>query len=327
MRFSTAGVRLHAEGDPFRLNASVPVAATPRPDARMPIRSIVVATDLSSHEHIAVHRAAQLAAAHGATLRVVYLPARRDVRPLSEAGLAAAASQMQTALALALEVAPMRAASVDELGVLAKAADLLVVPHRRERSTAAFFRGQPVVRLLRACRCPVLVVRALRSRRYARVLVAVDLSPASHALVKVAAHLEPQAELEIFNALDTLNEARLRSAEATEAAVRAYRQRCLEEARDRMVAFTDSFDARRNRFLTTIGRGDPGSQAVVQQERSGADLVVVGKRTATAWEDFLCGSVAHRVLSWGSSDVLVVPQAHVEATAPIAMRRMRGAHA
>ncbi|RYY68191.1 MAG: universal stress protein, partial [Comamonadaceae bacterium] len=162
---------------------------------------------------------------------------------------------------------------------------------------------------------------------YARMLVAVDLSPASQALVQVAARLDPHADLEIFNALSTLNEARLRSAEASEAAVLAYRQRCLRHAEQRMVAFSNSFDARRNRFLTTIGRGDPGMQAVIQQERSGADLVVVGKRTATAWEDFVSGSVAHRVLSWGSSDVLVVPQAHVEATAPIALQRMRGAHA
>jgi len=65
-------------------------------------------------------------------------------------------------------------------------------------------------------------------------------------------------------------------------------------------------------------RGDPGRQVLVQQERSGADLVVVGKRTAGAWADFFCGSVAHRVLSWGTSDVLVVPQAYVEAAKPVA---------
>jgi len=85
--------------------------------------------------------------------------------------------------------------------------ELLVLPHRRERSTAAFFRGQPVMRLLRCCRCPVLVTRAARP------------------------------------------------------AVRA-------------------------------------------------------------WGDFLCGSVAHRVLSWGSSDVLIVPDAHVGAQAPITPERI-----
>jgi hypothetical protein len=74
--------------------------------------------------------------------------------------------------------------------------------------------------------------------------------------------------------------------------------------------------------LTAIGRGDPGRQTVIQQEYSGADLVVLGKSRSSAWEDFFLGSVAHRVLSWGSSDVLVVPQAFLEATAPVAARRV-----
>ena len=60
---------------------------------------------------------------------------------------------------------------------------------------------------------------------------------------------------------------------------------------------------------------------MIQQEHSGADLVVLGKKGSTAWEDFFCGGVAHRVLSWGSSDVLVVPNAYLQATAPLAARR------
>ena len=61
---------------------------------------------------------------------------------------------------------------------------------------------------------------------------------------------------------------------------------------------------------------------MIQQEDSGADLVVLGKKRSTAWEDFFCGSVAHRVLSWGSSDVLVVPDAYLQATAPLEARRV-----
>ena len=78
-------------------------------------------------------------------------------------------------------------------------------------------------------------------------------------------------------------------------------------------------------LLAVIGRGDPGRQTVIEQERSDADLVVVGKSSSSAWEDFLCGSVAHRVLSWGSSDVLVVPHAYWHRTAPLAAHRIRGA--
>ena len=55
----------------------------------------------------------------------------------------------------------------------------------------------------------------------------------------------------------------------------------------------------------------------------GMDLVVLGKRRTSAWEDFFCGSVAHQVLSWGSSDVLVVPHAHLQESARLAVRRMK----
>ena len=49
---------------------------------------------------------------------------------------------------------------------------------------------------------------------------------------------------------------------------------------------------------------------------------MLGKKSSTVWEDFFCGSVVHRVLSWGSSDVLVVPDAYLQATAPLAARRV-----
>src|SRR6185369_3457359 len=104
--------------------------------------------------------------------------------------------------------------------------------------------------------------------------------------VKLAATFDSSAELEIFHAISTLDESKLRSAEAHEHMVRAYRERCLKQAQERMVSFSDSFDTRRNRVLTTIGRGDPARQAVIQQEDSGADLVVLGKKRSTASEDF-----------------------------------------
>jgi nucleotide-binding universal stress UspA family protein len=209
------------------------------------------------------------------------------------------------------------AGPVDFEGIVAAATgmDLVVLPHWHERSTAAFFRGQPVLRLLRRCSSPVLVVRRARRPHYERILVAVDFAPASRSLAQLAAAFDPQAKVELFHAVSTLDEARLRACEATDHAIRAYRAKCRRHAERQMLTLTDSFGARRNRFLTSFGRGDPGRQTVVQQEHSRADLVVLGKKRASGWEDFFCGSVAHRVLSWGSSDVLVVPAAGVEASA------------
>ena len=290
----------------------------------MSLNSILVVTDLSAQENMAVQRACHLADRHRATVKLMYMPARGQPVPSNaSARLANAARQLEESLEVRVRTAPVKAQELEDLVAEAKGMDLVVLPHRHERSTAAFFRGQPVLRLLRCCSSPVLVARRMGSEHYARILVSVDFSRESEALVKLAANLDPRAQLEVFHAISTLNEARLRSAEATMQAVRAYRQRCLQHAQQQMLTLTDSFDARRNRVSTVIGRGDPGREIVVQQEHSGADLVVVGKRRTSAWEDFLCGSVAHRVLSWGRGDVLIVPHASVQAAAPIPPRRMK----
>lgn len=289
----------------------------------MTIQSILVATDLSVPENMVVRRALRLAIAHDATLRLKYMPPTGQ-KPAADAAarLSQLAGELEQATGMRMAVDAVQPYKVEDLCAEARGLDLLVLPHRRERSTAAFFRGQPVLRVLRTARCPVLVARRTPDADYGRILVAVDFSAESESLLQLAGDLDAHAELELFHAVDTLGEARLRAAEATEHAVRAYRAHCLRHARDRMLTLTDSFVARRDRLLTQIGRGDPGRQVVVQQEHSDADLVVVGKRRTSAWEDFLCGSVAHRVLSWGSSDVLVVPLGLPPATAPHAARRI-----
>jgi nucleotide-binding universal stress UspA family protein len=290
----------------------------------MNIKSILAVTDLSAREDIAIRRASQLAATHRATLKLMYLAAHgQPTHPDPAARLAKTACEIEERLGLRVGPVAVKTHELDDVVAEARGMDMLVLPHRHERSTAAFFGGQPVLRLLRRCCCPVLVVRKLRREHYSRVLVAVDLSPRSKPLVDLAGKLDPLAEMEIFNAIGTLDEAKLRSAEAPEHVVLAFRERCLRRAQRAVISLSASFDARRKHVLTLVGRGDPGRRTVIQQEHSGADLVVLGKKRSSVWEDFFRGSVAHRVLSWGSSDVLVVPQAFLEATAPVPARRVR----
>ena len=289
----------------------------------MTIRSILVATDLSVQDHLALHRAWQLAHAHRASVKLMYVPPQGAQVPHNAAALLADEARLleQT---FGLRVTAVGSAHrLEDVVAEGRGTDLVVLPHRRERFTAAFFRGQPVLRILRGCNRPVLVARQARVGHYRRILVAASLSRGSEALVTLAAGLDAHAELEIFHAIDTRGEAKLRAAEATEQAVRAYRARCLRKAQEGMGTLIDALAAHRHRLLTAIGRGDAGRQTVVQQQRSGADLVVLGKRRSSAWEDFLCGSVAHRVLSWGSSDVLVVPHGYAGASAPVAAGRMK----
>lgn len=275
----------------------------------MNIQNVAVLTDLSSREGMAVQRACRIAETHGAQLKLVHAPTgARAPQPNAARRLANAAAQIEESSGLRVSAAVVRGSSPADLAREIAGCDLLVLPDRRERSLAALVAGQSAQRMLRLAGMPVLVVRSVPAETYGRILVAVDISPECFEVVAAAAALEPSAELELFHATSTLKEAWLRSAEASEKAVRAYRQSTTRHAKQRLLRISDSFSARRNRVQTTIGRGDPARQALIQQEHTGAALVAVGKRRRAAWFDFLFGSAAQRILGWGRSDVLLVPQ-------------------
>jgi nucleotide-binding universal stress UspA family protein len=272
-------------------------------------QSILAVTDLSARGNRAIERAALLAAEHGALLKLVYAPA--DLSPLAHAEAATALAGLARTMASRFDVLVKQVAGpggglaqiVDE----ARHVDLVVLSHERDRSLGAFFTGQPVERLLRQVRCPVLVTRLDTRLRYSRILVAVDFTPASRELVSLAHGLDPEAALELFHALNTMHESKLRYAEVSDHAIKTYRHDSMRQARERLFSLTDSSSARRNRVLSAIGRGDPARQATVQQQHARAELLVVGKRRANPLADFLFGSVAQRVLCWATGDVLVVP--------------------
>lgn len=170
--------------------------------------------------------------------------------------------------------------------------------------------GQPVEGMLRRCQRPILVVRRPAHAPYRSLVVAVDFSEASRRLVELGFALNPDAQVELFHAISTANEGKLRYAEVSEQAIKAYRNECRRYAQGRMFWLTDSYDARRNRVLSAIGHGHPARQVLVQQQRSGAELIVVGKHPASAMSDFVFGSTAQRILRDSASDVLVVPHDH-----------------
>ncbi len=272
-------------------------------------QSILALTDLSARSLHAVERAARLAADHGALLKLMYAPA--NLAPLAHAEAATELAGLARAMSARFDVLVKQVAGaggglaqvVDE----ARHADLVVLRHERDRSPGAFFTGQPVERLLRQLHCPVLATRPHTRLRYGRILVAVDFTPASHELVSLAHGLDAHASLELFHALNAMHESKLRYADVSDHALRTYRHDCQRRARERLLWLTDSSSARRNRVMSTLGRGDPARQATVQQQHARADLLVVGKRRAHPLADFFFGSVAQRVLCWATGDVLVVP--------------------
>ena len=274
----------------------------------MNVNSILALTDFSTESNWALERAAKLAVRHRATLKLMSLPAAGEQAHLSAAaGLADVARELAQRHELNARPVAQVARNFAHLTEVAGGVDLVVLAHRRERTMATFLRGDFAERLARLCHCPVLAVKGVPRQRYRRVLVAVDLTPESGTLAEVASGIDTQAEVALFHALGAHTDITLRASDVPAQIIESYRERRVRAARGRMVRFTNSLDTRRNRVLHTIGRGDPGRQAAVQQQYDGADLVVVGKRRAWALMDFISDNTARQVLRLATSDVLVVP--------------------
>lgn len=272
-------------------------------------------TDFSQQGDYALARAAHLCAEHGAALKLLCVAFPGEPPPQDAAQrLEQHALQLGQRHGVRAHAAGQLDFSVEDVLAAARSADLLVWGAERVRSVRSFFAGQPVEAILRQCQRPVLVVRRLAQGPYRSLVVAVDFSEASRSLVDIGFALNPDAQVELFHAVSTANEGKLRYAEVSEQAIEAYRRECRRYAQGRMFWLTDSYDARRNRVLSVIGHGNPARQVLVQQQRSGAELIVVGKHPASVVSDFVFGSTAQRILRDGAGDVLVVPHEHQPAS-------------
>lgn len=285
--------------------------------------SILAVTDFSVQGDHALTRAALLSAEHGATLKLFYLSYPGEAPPPDSAcRLEHHASQLSLRHSIRVRAAGQLAVSVDDVLPEARRADLVVWGTQPLGGVRPFFVGQPVDGLLRRAQRPVLVVRRKASEAYRSLLVAVDFSEASRALVELGFALNKSAQMELFHAVSTANEGKLLYAEVSERAIKAYRSECRRYAQDRLFWLTDSYDARRNRVLSAVGHGDAARQTVVQQQHSGAELIVVGRQPSSRLRDFFLESTANRILGYSDTDVLVVPHDYAPASRALAVKRL-----
>lgn len=286
-------------------------------------RFILAVTDLSPSGNHALSRAALLCAEHGAALTLVYLAFPGEPVPGdASTRLAHHALQLSQRHGIRAQAVNRLSFKVEDLLPAARRADLVVWGTAPVKGLRSFFAGEPVEQFLRIARRPVLVVRREAERDYRSLIVAVDFSEASRALVDIGFSLGKSAQVELFHAVSTANEGKLRYAEVSEQAIKAYRNACRRHAQDRMFWLTDSYDSRRNRVLSAVGHGDAARQTVVQQQNSGAELIVVGRHPASRWSEFFFDNTASRILDLSSTDVLVVPHDYEPASGPAAAQRL-----
>jgi nucleotide-binding universal stress UspA family protein len=274
----------------------------------MTFDSILALTDFTTQSEHALDRAALLAGQHNAPLRLIHFaeePHRFFSDPIARLSQRARQLTRRHGIrAVALERNPV---TLDDVVQECGNASLLVMGPLWQRSWKTFYRGTTLDQFVHDSPCPVLVVKQAAARTYEQVLVAVDLTPRSRDLIAFARQFASPSALKLFHAIDTIEESKLRSADVSFEAIRANRLDSRQQAKDRLVQLTRTLGMAGSAMAFDVGNGDPAYQTAVQQQATRAELVVVGKRRASALARFLTGSVAQRLAKWAESDVLVVP--------------------
>ena len=288
------------------------------------LKNILAATDLSSPARQAAERAARLARAAGAQLRLAHA---------LSAGLAAQLQQLlgmgnalETTLIeqtrqelqnLATELAAERQVSVeqtllhgnvvDEIHREAQAmqADLVVLGARGRGFLRRMTLGSTAERLLRKSARPMLVVKQRAHGPYRRVLVAVDFSPWSAPLVDLARRVAPRAHLVLLSAYEVPFEGKLRFASVSEAVIKSYREQARQTAERQLHAMAARTGLAPADWTPCLPHADPSLAIVEHEQERACDLIVVGKHGQNVAEELLLGSVTSHVLAESVGDVLV----------------------
>lgn len=276
----------------------------------MQFESILAAVDMSPASTSVVSRAAMLAATHRVPLRVMNVSLLCEASRSPEAlDLAALARQSAERFDVRAEVVPGCASSAASVAQQAGQRGLIVLKHERRLGLRSLWRGSLADQLLRIADSPVLVMKAESAfrERYDHVLVAVDLTPATSDLVRIACHLDERSSVQILHSIRPLHSNPLRDAEIPQRILQAYLSRRKLEAHEQLLDVAAAASKCRERVEVLLRDGEPARQAALQQSHRGADLVVVGKRRSAAFVDALFCGVAKRILAWCGGDILIVP--------------------
>lgn len=293
-----------------------------------PLKHILVATDLSSPARQAAERAARLARAAGAQLRLVHALSAglaAQLQQLLGRGSALESSlieqtrqELQTmaddiAVEFTLQhpaaVAPalLQGNVVDEITREAEAmqADLVVLGAQGKGFLRRLMLGSTAERLLRKTKQPTLVVKQRPHEPYRRVLVALDFSAWSDPLVELARQVAPRAHLVLLSAYEVPFEGKLRYASVSEAVIRSYREQARQTAEGQLHALAARAGLTPTDWTPCLPHGEASLAIVEHEQEQACDLIVIGKHGRNMVEAWLLGSVTSHVLAESMGDVLV----------------------
>lgn len=275
---------------------------------------LLCATDLQPRSDAAVDRACQLRDALRASLTLVHVVppmgaenGTLEQRLLSASGrLAHRARHSGDGIQLVLRCGRPSTVITDE----ARNADLVIVGPHQDDSPSDTLRGTLTERLLSEARRPVLVVRRAGRAAYGSVLLALDGSPATEQVVRMAERLPlaDDARLAVVHAHEPPYEAMMNTVGVGNLSVARYASASMSQAAAMIHAELQrhSREPARYRVMLMDSRPGPAIRQATSEVRP--DLLVLGTRGHGRFRRALLGSTAHEALRQSECDVLLIPE-------------------
>jgi nucleotide-binding universal stress UspA family protein len=281
---------------------------------------VVVATDLSPASEIAVDQAAMLARRWDADLVLLHVfndGVWATITAIYESEVWAGAEPVlvarnrlsqqvrevaaRHAVRARGETRTGRAASEIAAFCREQDAQLLVVGEHGEAVL-----GGTAQRVLARADLPVLLVRRAVSAELSCILLATDFSDNATRAAQLSLDWFPDVRQRLLHACTVAFEGRMRMAGVSLEHIEGYRRDELARAEQRMEAQMQAL-----RSAAPVGKrivqGYPTTVLLREIERSGAELLVIGKHGGTMLDERLLGSITQNLLYRADCNVLLVP--------------------
>lgn len=183
--------------------------------------------------------------------------------------------------------------------------DLFVLGARGTSRLRHFLLGSTAERLVSRAPIPCLVVKKAPRAPYDRVLVAVDLSPASLRTLRCAHAVAPDAEFLVLHAFEVPFEGKLKFAGVEDEAILRFQHAARDEAMQRLRQLCDEAALPMEQVSLRTIHGDPSHHIIEQEHAYSSDLIVVARYEKDILEQLLLGSVTRHVLAESRCDVLI----------------------
>lgn len=289
------------------------------------LRTLLAATDLSAPSRHTVQRAVMLAKESGAKLELVHVlqqnvlnelrelfkkdgeALQENIRSQTKKELSQLADYLAENLGRKAGCHLVEGLALE--GIIAQVetldADLLIIGARGASYARQLLLGATAERLLRMTLRPVLTVKQPPRVAYQSVLVPIDFSPWSLNAIQLAQMVAPQAELILMHAYEIPFEGKMHIAGEKEETILRYRKIVRKEASTRLSQIASDAELAKANWRSIVVRGDAARRILKQEEKQGADLIVLGKHGSGMVEELLIGGRTRHILARSRCDVLV----------------------